>query len=52
MVQIYDSRYPTNTSGEKIASIICDRLGDVAEVTVDRDAAPFYISVDKPEIKA
>lgn len=52
MVQTLDSRYPTNTSGEKIASIIREKLGDVAEVTVDRDAAPFYISVDKPEVKA
>ncbi|MBR3294577.1 MAG: Sapep family Mn(2+)-dependent dipeptidase [Oscillospiraceae bacterium] len=52
MVQTLDSRYPTNTSGEKIASIIREKLGDVAELTVDRDAAPFYISVDKPEVKA
>ena len=52
MVQTLDSRYPTNMSGEKIASIIRERFGDVLEVTVDRDAAPFYMSLDKPEVQA
>ena len=51
MFQTLDSRYPTNTSGEKIASIIRERLGDVVEVTVDRDAPPFYMSLDKPEVQ-
>ena len=52
MVQTLDSRYPTNTSGEKIAAIIREKLGEVVEVTVDRDAEPFYMSLDKPEVKA
>ena len=52
MFQTLDSRYPTNMSGEKIAAIIRDKVGDVAEVTVDRDAAPFYMSLDKPEVRA
>ena len=52
MVQTLDSRYPTNMSGEKIASIIRERFGGVLEVTVDRDAAPFYMSLDKPEVQA
>ena len=52
MVQTLDSRYPTNMSGEKIASIIRERFGDVLAVTVDRDAAPFYMSLDKPEVQA
>ena len=38
MFQTLDSRYPTNMSGEKIAAIIREKLGEVAEVTVDRDA--------------
>lgn len=50
--QTLDSRYPTNTSGEKIAATIREKLGDVAEITVDRDAEPFYMSLDKPEVKA
>lgn len=52
LVQSLDSRYPTNMSGEKIASILRERFGDVLEVTVDRDAAPFYMSLDKPEVQA
>ncbi len=52
MVQTLDSRYPTNMSGEKIASMIRARFGDVLEVTVDRDAAPFYMSLDKSEVQA
>ncbi len=52
IVQTLDSRYPTTMSGEKIATIIRERFGDVLEVTVDRDAAPFYMSLDKPEVQA
>ena len=51
MFQTLDSRYPTNTSGEKIAATIRERLGDAVDVTVDRDAPPFYMSLDKPEVK-
>ena len=52
MFQTLDSRYPTNTSGEKIASVIREKIGDAAEITVDRDAPPFYMSLDKPEVQA
>ena len=52
LFQTVDSRYPTNTSGEKIAEGIRLKAGDVAEVTVDRDAAPFYMSLDNPAVKA
>ena len=52
MVQTLDSRYPTNTSGEKIAAIIREKVGDAAEITVERDAPPFYMSLDKPEVQA
>ena len=51
LVQTLDSRYPTNTSGEKIASGIRALAGDLAEVTVDRDAAPFYMSLDNPAVQ-
>ena len=51
MVQTYDSRFPTNTSGEKIASILRARYGEVLAVETDRDAPPFYMSLDKPEVQ-
>ena len=49
--QTIDSRYPTNMSGEKIASIVRELSGGCAEVTVDHDAEPFYMSTDKPEVQ-
>ena len=52
MVQTLDSRYPTNTSGKQIAEIIRAKYGEVLEVTVESDNAPFYISTDKPEVRA
>lgn len=49
--QVLDSRYPTNTSGEKIVSIIAEKAGDMAGVVLDSDAVPFYMSVDNPAVK-
>ena len=49
--QSLDSRYPTNTCGEKIVSIIREAAGDTAEVTLRSDNPPFYISPDSPEIR-
>ena len=49
--QVLDSRYPTNTSGEKIVSTIAALAGDVAEVILDSDAVPFYMSVDNPAVQ-
>ncbi len=51
MYQTIDSRYPTNTSGEKIRSTIAAAAGDAADVLTDSDAVPFYISADRPEIR-
>ena len=51
MVQTYDSRFPTNTSGAQIAAIIGERYAGVLEVEADRDAPPFYMSLDKPEVQ-
>ena len=51
LFQTVDSRYPTNTSGEKIAAGIRAKAGALAEVTVDRDTAPFYMSLDNPAVK-
>lgn len=51
LFQTVDSRYPTNTSGEKIAQGIRRKAGDLAEVTVDRDAEPFYMALDNPGVQ-
>ncbi len=52
MFQTLDSRYPTGTSGAKIAAAVQDAAGDAAEVTVDHDTEPFYISADSPAVQA
>ena len=49
--QTLDSRYPTNTSGAQIAGIIQKLAGDLAEITVDRDAEPFYMALDNPAVQ-
>ena len=49
--QTVDSRYPTNTSGERIAEGIREKAGALAEVVSDRDAPPFYMSLDNPAVK-
>ncbi len=52
IVQSLDSRYPTNTSGEQIAEGIRAKAGELAEVVVKHDAAPFYMPLDNPAIRA
>ena len=51
MFQSLDSRYPTNTSGRKIADTIAELAGDTAEVVMLRDAEPFYMSLDNPAVQ-
>ena len=51
LYQTIDSRYPTNMSGEKIAAILNERAAGCAAVTVERDAPPFYMPLDKPEVQ-
>lgn len=51
LFQSIDCRYPTNTSGEKIAAILRERASGLCEITVDHDAPPFYMSLDKPEVQ-
>ena len=52
LFQSLDSRYPTNTSGAQIAAGIQAKAGDLATVTLERDAAPFYMPLDNPAIQA
>ena len=49
--QTVDSRYPTNTSGKKIADTISALAGELAEIELKRDTAPFYMSIDNPAVK-
>lgn len=49
--QTVDSRYPTNTSGKKIADTISALAGGLAEIELKRDTAPFYMSIDNPAVK-
>ena len=49
--QTVDSRYPTNTSGRKIADTISALAGELAEIELKRDTAPFYMSIDNPAVK-
>ncbi|MBO5556505.1 MAG: Sapep family Mn(2+)-dependent dipeptidase, partial [Oscillospiraceae bacterium] len=49
--QTVDSRYPTSTSGEAIADRLREQAGDVAEVLVDGDKAPFYMPLDNPAVQ-
>lgn len=51
MFQTVDSRYPTNTSGKKIAARINELAGKLAHCTVDSDAEPFYVGLDNPALK-
>ena len=51
LFQTLDSRYPTNTNGEKIVAGIREKAGDTADVVLDRDAAPFYMSLDNPAVQ-
>lgn len=49
--QTIDSRYPTNTSGGKIAAAIKAKAGDTAEVVTDSDKAPFYMDENNPAVR-
>ena len=51
MFQVIDSRYPTNTSGKKIAAAIGELAGDLARIEVNKDAEPFYMSAENPAVK-
>lgn len=49
--QVIDSRYPTNTSGEKICARIREVAGELAEVRMESDAEPFYMSLENPAVR-
>lgn len=49
--QSFDSRYPTSTSGETIVQRISEKAGGSAVVIPGTSKAPFYMSIDKPEVQ-
>ena len=49
--QVVDSRYPTNTSGKRIAAAIREKAGGTADVFVDRDTVPFYMDPGNPAVR-
>ena len=52
MVQTMDSRYPTCTTGDKMAEQIRAAIGSGASLENVESAKPFYIEADTPAIKA
>jgi len=51
IVQTYDSRYPTNTDGAKIACKLSSFFEDSADVQIEKDVVPFYMSLDNPAVQ-
>ncbi len=50
--QTIDCRYGISTSGEAITARLREAAGNAAEIQVDADAAPFYLTLDTPAIQA
>lgn len=51
VVQSFDCRYPTNTDSAAICARMSQLAGELAEIRIDRDAAPFYMSADDPAVR-
>lgn len=51
LFQTLDSRYPTNMSGARIVERVQAKAGALAEVTLEHDAAPFYLRLDNPAVQ-
>ena len=51
ILQSVDSRYPTSTSGKKIAEALNNAANGAAEVIVKDDIVPFYIDPNSTEIQ-
>ena len=50
--QTIDCRYGISTSGDAITTRLREAAGSAAEIQVDADAAPFYLTLDNPAIQA
>ncbi|MBR1455926.1 MAG: Sapep family Mn(2+)-dependent dipeptidase [Oscillospiraceae bacterium] len=49
--QVFDCRYPTTMSGEKLAAILTEKAAGAAEIVIDSDKTPFYMSPDNPAVQ-
>ncbi len=50
--QTIDCRYGITTSGDAITARLREAAGSAAEIQVDGDHAPFYLTLDNPAIQA
>ena len=50
--QTIDCRYGITFSGDQISSMLREAAGGAAEIQVDGDHAPFYLTLDNPAIQA
>lgn len=51
IVSSFDSRYPTSTDAGKIAAALAEKAGEAAEIAIEADSVPFYMSPDNPAVK-
>lgn len=51
LFQAFDCRYPTNMSGEKLKAALERQAGELAQIVIDNDKPPFYLSVDNPAVQ-
>ena len=51
ITQTIDCRYPTTMTGDKITATLCQAAGETADIVVDADNAPFYLSLDNPAVQ-
>ena len=49
--QVFDCRYPTSMSAEKLCAILLEQADGAAEIVIDRDKTPFYMSLDNPAVQ-
>lgn len=50
--QTIDCRYGISTSGDRISALLREAAGSAADIQVDADNAPFYLTLDNPAIQA
>jgi len=51
LIQAFDCRYPTNMSGEKLRETLARQAGALAQIVIDNDKPPFYMSTDNPAVR-
>ncbi|MBQ9721688.1 MAG: M20/M25/M40 family metallo-hydrolase, partial [Oscillospiraceae bacterium] len=51
LFQVFDCRYPGTMSGDRLASLLKQQAGDLAEIAIDADKPPFYMPLDNPAVQ-